>query len=51
MGREEEEAPSQVCCPSPDPEALPPLLRIPGREGGCREPSGLRVCTHRAGLQ
>lgn len=51
MGWEEKEAPSQACCPSPDPEAPLPLRRSPGREERCREPSQPRACTHRAGFQ
>jgi len=35
VGWEEEEAPSQACCPSPDPEALLRLLTSPGGEEGC----------------
>lgn len=49
MGWEEEEAPSQACCPSPDPEALLPLLRSLGGGGGRRgAQQALRL--HRRGM-
>lgn len=51
MGWEEGAAPSQACCPSPDPEALPPLLSGLGGKEHCKEPGRPRVCTHRAGFQ
>ena len=36
MDQEKEEAPSQACCPLPDPEAPLPAPKDPGGGGGGR---------------